>query len=198
MNRSIDFFETQFQSQTRSGDFALNPFEMLAIPHVSGHVLDLGCGLGNLGIEAAKRGCSVVALDGSPTAITHIRETAAAAGLPIRADRVDLSSYRIAETYGTIIAIGLLMFFPKPRALELLEDIKSHVQPGGNAIVNTLIDGTTYLDMFEANHYCLLTERELRERFEGWDVREFRLHRFEAPGSTIKAFATVIAKKGPQ
>src|SRR6266508_5018004 len=112
MNRSIDFFETQFESQTRSGDFALNPFEMLAIPHVSGHVLDLGCGLGNLGIEAAKRGCSVVALDGSPTAITHIRETAAAAGLPIRADRVDLSSYRIAETYGTIIAIGLLMFFP--------------------------------------------------------------------------------------
>ncbi len=198
MNRSIDFFETQFQSQTRSGDFALNPFERLALPYVSGRVLDLGCGLGNLGIEAAKRGCFVAALDGSPTAINHIRQAAAAIGLPIRAERVELSSYRIAETYETIIAIGLLMFFPEARALELLEDIKSHVEPGGHAIVNTLLDGTTYLDMFEENHYCLFTERELREQFAGWDMREFRLHRFEAPRSTIKSFATVIAKKGPR
>lgn len=195
MNRSIDFFETQFRRQAESGDFALNPFETLALPYLSGRVLDLGCGLGNLSIEAAKRGCPLVALDASPTAVKRIQQMADATRFPIRAECVDLSSYRITEIYGTIIAIGLLMFFPKPRASELLEDIKAHVQPGGIAIVNTLIDGTTYLDMFEPDHYCLFTEPELRQRFEGWDVREFRVDRFEAPGSTVKAFATVIARR---
>lgn len=98
-NRSIDFFETQFQGQVRSGDFALNPFETLALPFVGGRVLDLGCGLGNLSIEAARRGSSVLALDGSPTAVEHLRRTAESMRLPIRAERVELSTYRITESY---------------------------------------------------------------------------------------------------
>ena len=195
MNRSIDFFEAQFQSQTRAGQFALNPFETLALPYVSGRTLDLGCGLGNLAIEAAKRGCSVVALDASPTAIAHLRQTAASARLPIHAELADLTRYRIAVTYETIVAIGLLMFFAKERAGELLDDIKSHVEPGGHAIINTLIDGTTYTDMFAPGHHCLFTEPELRALFEGWTLREFKLQRFEAPRSTVKAFATVVARR---
>jgi tellurite methyltransferase len=162
---------------------------------VSGRVLDLGCGLGNLGIEAARRGCSVLALDASPTAVEHLRQMAESMRLPIRAEQVELSTYRIAESYETIVAIGLLMFFPQRRALELLEDIKAHVEPGGNAIINVLIEGTTYLGMFEPGHYYLFTEPQLRERFSGWDLLEFRLQRFDAPGSTIKAFATVVARR---
>jgi tellurite methyltransferase len=195
INRSIDFFEAQFQSQTRAGEFALNPFETLSLPYVSGRTLDLGCGLGNLAVEAAKRGCSVVALDASPTAIAHLRQAAAAARLPIQAELADLASYRITETYETIVAIGLLMFFAKERARELLDDIESHVRPGGHAIVNTLIDGTTYVDMFAPDHYYLFTEPELRARFEGWTLREFKLQRFEAPRSTVKEFATIVARR---
>lgn len=195
MNRSIDFFETQFQSQTRAEEFALNPFETLALPYVSGQTLDLGCGLGNLAIEAAKRGCSVVALDASPTAIAHLRQAAASARLPIHAELADLTSYRITATYETIVAIGLLMFFAKERARELLDDIKAHVRPGGHAILNTLIDGTTYADMFAPDHYYLFTESELSARFEGWTLREFKLQRFEAPRSTVKAFATIVARR---
>ncbi len=195
MNRSVDFFEAQFRRQVDSRDFVLNPFETLALPYLSGRVLDLGCGLGNLSIEAAQRGCSVVALDASPTAVERVRQMAAATRLPVRAECVDLSSYRIAEIYETIIAIGLLMFFAKPRASELLEDIIACVKPGGHAIVNTLIEGTTYLDMFEPDRYCLFTEPVLRQHFSGWDLREFRLDRFEAPGATVKAFATVVARR---
>jgi tellurite methyltransferase len=194
-NRSIDFFETQFQGQVRSGDFALNPFETLALPFVSGRVLDLGCGLGNLSLEAARRGCSVLALDASPTAVEHLRQMAESMRLPIRAEQVDLSTCRIAGSYETIVAIGLLMFFPQHRALELLEDIKAHVEPGGNAIINVLIEGTTYLGMFEPGRYCLFSESQLRERFSGWDLLEFKSQRFDAPGSTIKAFATVVARR---
>ena len=38
----VDFFERQFQRQVRDADFALNPFEQLALPYVAGSVLDLG------------------------------------------------------------------------------------------------------------------------------------------------------------
>ena len=87
---SVDFFEAQFRSQAQAGQFALNPFETLALPFIRGRVLDLGCGLGNLSVEAARRGCQVVALDGSPTAIAHVRDRAAAERLPVESRQQDL------------------------------------------------------------------------------------------------------------
>jgi tellurite methyltransferase len=195
MNRSIDFFETQFRRQAREGDFALNPFERLALPYLSGSTLDLGCGLGNLAVEAARRGCSVLALDGSATAIARLREVAAATGLPIRAEQTDLSRYGIGDDYDTIVAIGLLMFFPATRALALLDDIRAHVRPGGIAVVNILVEGTTYLDMFDPDAYCLLPEDELERRFAGWQMLELRQESFAAPGATIKRFVTAVARK---
>ena len=194
-NRGIEFFDTQFQRQVREGNFALNPFEKLALPFLRGRVLDLGCGLGNLSIEAARCGCSVLALDCSASAIARIQQAASAEKLAIQAEEADLASYRIAETFDTVVAIGLLMFFPKSRALEMLEDIKGHVSPGGIAIVNVLIEGTTYLDMFEPGYYYLFGHDELQERFVGWELLESRYDNFEAPGPSIKAFATVIARR---
>ena len=69
VKRSVEFFEAEFQKQVSTRDFALNPFEEAALPHVSGRVLDLACGLGNLSVAAARCGCEVVAVDASPTAI---------------------------------------------------------------------------------------------------------------------------------
>ena len=66
---SVSFFDQQFQRQVRESDLALNPFEQQALPHLQGVVLDYGCGLGNLALAAARRGCNVVALDGSYNAI---------------------------------------------------------------------------------------------------------------------------------
>ncbi len=71
-NKSVEFFETQFQRQVRERDYALNPFETLALDYLTGTVLDLGCGLGNLSLEAGRRGHRILAVDASPAAIARI------------------------------------------------------------------------------------------------------------------------------
>jgi len=195
MNQSIAFFETQFRRQVQEQDFALNPFEQLALPLLRGRVLDLGCGLGNLSIEAARRGCIVTALDASPTAIDRIRGSAAAESLPITAEVADLTNYKIAEDFDVIVSIGLLMFMPETHAHRVLRDLQAHVVPGGLAIVNVLIEGTTYLDMFQPGHYYLFHRSELEEQFAEWDLVKSKYQTFEAPRSLIKAFATVVARK---
>jgi len=190
---SVDFFEAQFQRQVRDGDLTLNPFEALALPYVRGRVLELGCGLGNLSFAAARRGCNVLALDASPTAVKHVRS--ASAGLPLRAERRDLAGYRIDGEFDTIVAIGLLMFLRSDAAHALLGEIRAHAAPGGCAIVNVLIQGTTYLDMFGSAPYCLFSKRELQEAFTGCEILQSRFDRFDAPGGTEKRFATIVARR---
>jgi len=194
-NKSIEFFDTQFRNQVAAGDFTLNPFETTSLPFVHGRVLDFGCGLGNLAITAARRGLDVVAVDASEAAISRIREVATAEHLRIEAQCADIGAYTIAGQFDTIVSIGLLMFFPREKALELLSQIQTHVADGGTAIVNTLTEGTTYMGMFEPDHYHVFGKHELRELFAGWKILHFANDNFVAPGHTTKAFATIVAQK---
>ncbi len=195
-NRSVEFFDTQFRKQVAASDFALNPFETIALPFLRGRMLDMGCGLGNLSMGAARKGLEVVAIDASRTAIERIQEAALAENLRIRAVLADLESYAIEGQYDTIIAIGLLMFFRRSKALSLLAEIQEHVAKGGLAIVNVLIEGTTYLGMFDPGNYCLFGRDELEQRFDGWEILHSARQGFDAPGNTRKEFSTVVAKKG--
>lgn len=192
---SIRFFDDQFQRQIGAGDLNLNPFEELALVHLRGRVLDYGCGLGNLAIAAARRGCSVVAVDGSPTAIRHLRQRAEAESLAIEANEADLRTYRLGEDFDVIVSIGLLMFLDCPTAFRRLEELQQCVRPGGTAIVNVLIEGTTYMDMFDPSFHCLFSRDELQRRFSGWEILRSEFRDFPAPGQRVKAFETLIARR---
>jgi tellurite methyltransferase len=192
---SIRFFEAQFQRQVSEGDLHLNPFEEVALPYLRGRVLDFGCGLGNLAIAAARSGCSVVAVDGSHTAIQHLRRFAQDQSLMIEAAEADLRNYQLGEEFDAIVSIGLLMFFDCPTALRQLQGLQQHVRPGGIAIVNVLIAGTTYLDMFDPSFHCLFARDELQKRFSGWKIVSAEHQDFPAPGDQVKSFLTLVARK---
>lgn len=194
-NSSVQFFDKQFQQQAIIGDCVLNPFELAAIPHLSGRVLDYGCGMGNLAFAAADRGCSVLALDASPAAIGHIQKRAAAESLPVQGAVADLRDFELHEDFDSVVSIGLLMFFDCPTAFKALSNLQARVREGGVAIVNVLVEGTTYLDMFDKESHCLFSRTEMESRFAGWSILHSDFSDFAAPGGKNKAFATVIARK---
>ena len=197
MKTSIDFFDTRFRGQPSEAALRLNPFEESALPYLRGEVLDFGCGMGNLAFAAAAQGCRVTALDGSPAAVDHIRARAAAEAAQVSTAVADLRTYQIASQYDSVVAIGLLMFFDCPTAFKVLADLQEHVRPGGHAVVNVLVKGTTYLDMFEQESHCLFEPSDLESRFVGWDIKLSESSSFGAPGGTEKCFSTVIARKPP-
>lgn len=192
---AVAFFDIQFQKQVSEGSCALNPFEQVALKYFTGDVLDLGCGLGNLSIEAARRGAKVTAIDASPTAIAHVSQLAAEEKLQLKALQADLETHEITGEFDAIASIGLLIFFERTNALRMLEDIKQHIKPGGHAVINILIEGTTYMGMFQPGHYTLFEPGELERIFAGWQILELIHQNFPAPENTEKAFVTLVARK---
>ena len=194
-NKSVEFFDTQFERQIKGHDYALNPFEIRALDYLRGNILDLGSGLGNLSLEAARRGHSVVAVDASTTAVARINSDARREGLPVKGIQVDIERWMIDKPYDTILAIGLLMFLPREAALTLLHEIQEHVSSAGIAVVNVFVEGTTYTDMFDGDNFYIFGRNELEERFAGWKILSSSCEAFPAPEGTQKQFSTVIAEK---
>ncbi len=192
---SARFFDALFQEQVRQANSSLNPFEHTALPYLRGRVLDYGCGLGNLALAAARRGCSVVALDASHTAIEHLRSVAHEQALPIEAAEADLRNYELAEEFDTVVSIGLLMFFDCDTAFRQLQGLQSHLRVGGVAVINVLVEGTTYLDMFDPQDHCLFSRDEMLLRFQGWEILHSEHQDFAAPMEQVKSFVTLVARK---
>ncbi len=192
---NVDFFDRQFQRQVEQQDFQLNPFELEVLPHLHGRVLDFGCGLGNLAMAAAAQGCSILALDASPAAIAALRLRAQAAILPVEANEADLRHYRIDEDFDCVVSIGLLAFFDCATALRVLSMLQDRVRRGGIIAINTLIEGTNWLDMFGTENCCLFARDELPGRFTGWEILHSEFRDFEVPEQRIKSFVTLVARK---
>jgi tellurite methyltransferase len=194
-NASIDFFGRQFERQIAASQFELNPFEAAALPYLAGDVLDLGCGLGNLSLAAASRGARVTAIDACSNAVESLRLRAASRGLVVDAFSADLREWRPDRNWDAVACIGLLMFFAPAHARAGLASVREAVRPGGIAAVNVLVDGTTYLDMFDPAGHYLFAKGEVAAAFAGWKVLAHVMEDYPAPGGTTKRFETLVAEK---
>ena len=195
MSRSIDFFERQFQGQVERADYALNPFERAILPHLAGEVLELGCGLGNLALAAAQAGCTVTALDASASGIADLARRAERVGLRLDARVADLRQFAASRRYDCVVSIGLLMFLRCSEARAVLAQIREAVRPGGIAAINVLVEGTTYMAMFDPQGYCLFGRDELTQALETWEPILSVHEDFPAPGDTAKRFHTLVARR---
>ncbi len=196
LKHSVDFFDRQFRAAGADATAAtLNPFEAAILPHLAGAVLDLGCGLGNLACAAARKGCQVTAMDASPAAIDSLQQRSKAENLGIATHRADLADYQIGGKYDAAVSIGLLMFVDCALAKKVLADLQACVRPGGIAAVNVLIEGTTFMDMFDPAAHCLFTPSELEQCFAGWVVLLTDIRDFPGPKASVKRFSTIIARK---
>lgn len=192
--RAVEFFGAQFERQIAAHDYKLNPFEERALPYLRGEVLDLGCGLGNLSLAAAAAGARVTAYDACENAVEDLAERALASGLDVWVQAVDLKGWRPRETYDAVSCIGLLMFFPREEALAGLEAVRDAVRPGGVAVVNAMIEGNTFLAMFDPDAYYLFKPEEIAAPFAGWEVLHDSVEDFPAAGDTVKRFRTLVAR----
>ncbi len=104
-------------------------------------------------------------------------------------------SMTAAQRGHAVIAIGLLMFFTCADARRVLQEIRLAVRPGGVAAVNVLVEGTTFMAMFDPASHCLFPPAELQATFSDWDVLLARSDDFPAPDDTRKRFVTVIAQR---
>jgi tellurite methyltransferase len=107
----------------------------------------------------------------------------------------DLRNHRLDDVFDTVVSIGLLMFFDCQTAANALSELEAHLRPGGTIVVNVLVEGTTYMDMFDPQAFCLFERDALFRRYASWEILSAAHSDFPAPGGLIKSFATVIARK---
>lgn len=145
--------------------------------HVTGAVIDIGCGTGELTLEMARRGWKVAGVDSSPKAIERARHKALQRKLDVPFYVFDaLKLNELPQTFDTAIDCGLFHVFTDAERAEYVRALHGVLNPGGRLILMCF----SPLETREGGPRRV-TETELRSAFAaGWTIEELRATVFEA------------------
>lgn len=134
---------------------------------ITGAVLDIGCGTGELALYLAGWGVPVLGIDRSPVAIGKARAKATARALPTRfavADAMALDA--LGETFDTVVDSGLLHVLSDGGRVALAAGLRRALRPGGRYHVLCFNEHAA-----ASMGPRLVTQGELRALFaRGWSV----------------------------
>lgn len=145
------------------------------VEHVSGSVLDAGCGVGRTALWAASEGHGVIGIDRSPGAIRVARERDIECALV--ADMTDLA---LSEEFDTVLVVGKQLGVGRSRAaLEgTLSELGRITKPGGRLIAD--LNDPAHPDARAESEYLDAHEIE-----KGLAYRRFRVEYDEWVGPWI-------------
>jgi 2-polyprenyl-3-methyl-5-hydroxy-6-metoxy-1,4-benzoquinol methylase len=166
----------------------------VARPGLGSQVLDAGCGTGWVGIEAARMGASVSALDASPAMVELARQNAQSLGLELDARVGFVEQPPFERRFDTVLNSGVISFAPDPTAY--LRGLDGLVAPGGLLVIGDIHpDGRGFRR--RRRTHALLPTRELnglpRERAEealaalGYRIEARRFYQLSYPVPQLMA-----------
>ncbi len=140
----------------------------------NGNVLDLGAGDGRSALYLAAQGFNVTAVDLSATALQKLQRLATEKKLKIKTELADLRTWSIEKNYDAIIAIVVLQHLQNDSALRLLNEIKTHTNPGGvNLIVAFPKSSYLYLEDIKTDPEAFYPDDHwLKEFYSDWNIVE--------------------------
>jgi SAM-dependent methyltransferase len=152
-----------------------------------GRSLDLACGRGRNALELARRGLTLTAVDCSEEALSQLTAAAAAEGLKVDCQRIDLEtqSPELGYDYDLVLCFFFLHRPLLPRMLEA-------VRPGGLVVLRTFSSAGSFPSS-ELNARFVLQPQELLSIFAGWEIVRHE-EGLEASGKG-GSLAGIIARK---
>jgi SAM-dependent methyltransferase len=163
---------------------------------VTGHVLDVGCGTGELALLAATRGLDVIGVDSSPRAIAIARQRAADRGIAgVRfevGDAMDLGV--LGAAFDTILDSGVFHVFNDDDRTRYVESLRQVALIG--ARYHLLVFSVATPGDWGPRR---IRRDELDAAFaHGWELRTVEAATFEVklPGVTVHAWRATAVRTG--
>lgn len=173
------------------------------IPNIlpSGNVLDIGGGVGRNTLFLARHGFSIDVIDLSEVGLEKIATEAAQENLPVTTTLGDITELGITKTYSVIIAAYILHHIQNKAARDLIENIRSHTEPGGLNIIGTFTkDGDFYRNDIADERFFPDTN-ELKGLYKDWKIISYTessstaLRKHEDGTPMINTAAVLLAQK---